>query len=80
MPSLLDKMGDTERESVNLTESTPNISALWRNANHSAKVLGGLLELLLAPANGGNLGQGDDRVGVVTKCRLVGSDGAVEIS
>lgn len=62
---------------MRLTEGTPDVTALWGDADDAAKVFSCLLELFSRAVDGGDLGQGDDRVGVVPQGRLVRGDGAI---
>lgn len=65
------------RDELRLTEGTPDVAALWSDADDTAKVFSCLLELFSGAVDGGDLGQGDDRVCVVPKGRLVRGDGAI---
>lgn len=65
------------RDELRLTEGTPDVAALWSDADDAAKVFSCLLELFSRAVDGGDLGQGDDRVGVVPQGRLVRGDGAI---
>lgn len=65
------------RDKLRPTESTPDVAALWSDADDATKVFSCLLELFSRAVDGGDLGQGDDRVGVVPKGRLVSGDGAI---